>query len=101
MRQRWRVRGAAPGDEQAVAEVHVTSWRDAYGEILSPEDIASKSIDVRRAQWAMSLEDEKTEVSVAEMASRVVGFVASNPSKDDDASPGTGEVAALYLVASA
>jgi ribosomal protein S18 acetylase RimI-like enzyme len=74
------------------------SWRDAYPEILSAKDIESRTIDSRTDQWANTLETGEKDVSVAERAGEIVGFVSSGASDDDDAGQGVGEVAALYLV---
>ena len=101
MRDRWRIRGATPDDATAIAAVHVRSWHDAYSGILSADELATRSVEDRVAQWTEAIDGDETQVSVAEVGDELVGFVATGPSKDEDATDTTGEVGAIYLVADA
>lgn len=79
------LRDAAPGDEPAVARVHVRSWQVAYRgivptrylEAMRPEDRASRYMFGRSAesdpQAILALEEE-----------RVVGFATVGPSRKED-----------------
>lgn len=95
------MRAAGPGDAEAIATVHARSWQDAYRGILTDEEIASRSLEDGIRKWRERLADPDLYVSVAQIAGEVIGFVSAGPARDDDATPGTGEVGALYLVARA
>jgi ribosomal protein S18 acetylase RimI-like enzyme len=90
------VRAARPGDAQAIADVHVATWRHAYAGLM-PDDVLA-GLDA--AQWAdrwrgrLAAPAEGTFVLVFEQDGRVAGFVSGGPSRDQF--PG-GEVYAIYV----
>jgi GNAT superfamily N-acetyltransferase len=94
-----RIRPATIDDARAIAEVHVASWRATYRGLLPDAYLDRLSVDEREAQRREVLRDPSGEwgTLVAEEDGRVIGFAAYGPSRDDDASPGTGEVPAIYL----
>jgi GNAT superfamily N-acetyltransferase len=93
-------RRGTPEDAGGVAEVWVRSWHEAYDGLLTPEEIAALTIEVRREQWTNALQEEVGSRWVAEIDGEIVGFLIARPSPDDDLDPArTGEVSALYLVA--
>jgi GNAT superfamily N-acetyltransferase len=98
MEQRWKIRRAGVADAPSVAEVHIRSWRDAYTGILTSEEIESRSLELRIEGWTVNLNDEAVVVSLLEERGRPVGFVSCGPCGDGDATPGLGEIKALYLV---
>lgn len=83
-------------DADAIADVHVASWRWAY-EGLMPEDVlATISVDKRTAMWREVI--PRGGVVVAEdSGGSLVGFASVGPTTQDDAVPGTGELFAIYL----
>ena len=89
-------------DADGVAQVWVKSWQEAYRDLLTPEDIANRTLDMRRGDWTGAFSEERTSQWVAEIDERIVGFLVARPSPDADLDPDrTGEVSALYLVADA
>ena len=95
-------RRGTPEDAARVAEVWVRSWQEAYRDLLTPEEIANRTLEMRRADWAEAFSEDRTSCWVAESDGRIVGFLVARPSPDDDLDPErTGEVSALYLVAAA
>jgi GNAT superfamily N-acetyltransferase len=101
MRERWRIRRAEPRDAVAIARVHTVSWRDAYREILSKEEIESRTLQLRSEQWAETLRGDEIVVSLLEVDGKPSGFSSCGPSRDDDALEvvgEVGEVGAIYLV---
>ncbi len=65
-----KIRIAQPGDEHAIAEVHVNSWRTTYAGLIPQE--FHLSVEQRRDQWKLRIEEiEATGV-------RKVIFVAEN-----------------------
>lgn len=92
-----KVRPAVPGDELAVAHVHVRAWQaayrgvmgDAYLDGLRPQEWA------RRYEFA-GLDPAKPRTLVAFEADTVLGFATCSPARDEEAR-GQGELCALYV----
>lgn len=95
------IRAARPEDAAAIAALHVASWRWAYRGLLSDEVLAALSVDDQTALWTELLDDGGVAVVVAEGDGSLAGFASASASRDDDAEPGTGEVAAIYLAETA
>lgn len=93
------IRPAVLSDAGAIAAVQVRSWQVAYRGQISDAYLDSLSIDERTTRWTeiMSSARERQEELVAEVDGEVVGFVSYGASRDEDAEPGAGELAALYL----
>lgn len=92
------IREAAPGDAEAIADIHVRSWRAAYRGQLTDDYLDSLSVDERLEQHRRALETPgEHRTWVAEERGRVVGFAVTGPSQDADADERTGELYALYL----
>ena len=89
-------------DSDGVAQVWVRSWEEAYKDLLTPEEIAGRTREMRRKHWSNAFDEERTSCWVAENDDGIVGFFIARPSPDDDLDPvRTGEVSSLYLVAAA
>jgi len=96
-----RVRRAEVGDAAAIARVHVGSWRVAYRGLIPQDYLDRLDPEERREMWARGLATSRWPRSgtlVAEGDDGVVGFTHIGPSRDDDADPTVGEVAALYAL---
>jgi GNAT superfamily N-acetyltransferase len=93
------IRLASQPDARTIAEIHVRAWRWAYRGLMPDELLDGLSIERRERTWQRSLSSERprNRILVAEQEGRVVGFVATGPSQDPDATPDTGEVYAIYL----
>lgn len=91
------VRDARPGDESAVARVHVRSWQmayrgllpDAYLDALDPADRAARYV------FAPAGPDRPHTV-VAVHDGAICGFATFGPCRDPDAA-GAGELYAIYV----
>ncbi|MEV8613745.1 GNAT family N-acetyltransferase [Amycolatopsis sp. NPDC051373] len=95
------VRPAVVADAAGIARVHVGSWRAAYAGLLPADFLAGLSASRREAFWAESLAAPapRHTVLVAETPDgTIAGFAASTPSRDEDATPDTGELASIYLL---
>lgn len=95
-----RVRHATRDDARPIAEVHVASWRHAYRGLLPDDYLEKLSVDEREAQRLDWFADPRPRAGVLvaeDDAGRVVGFATFEPSRDDDAPEGTGEVPAIYV----
>jgi ribosomal protein S18 acetylase RimI-like enzyme len=101
---RVTIRDAVPDDADAIAEVHVASWRWAYEGLLPASALEDLSVDERAAMWrqAAADPDPAARVFVADAADeagqRLVGFASVGTTTDEDAPSGTGELFAIYLV---
>ena len=93
----WRFRGAEADDVDALAALHVASWRWAYRGLLDADVLDRLSVDERASMWRELIDGGETVVVLAERGDRLLGFASGAASRDDDARPGTGEVGAIYL----
>jgi len=92
-----KLRDAHPGDEQAVAEVHVRAWKVAYRGLL-PDDYLDALTPATRAagyEFGDSGEGSPRTVLALDRGS-IVGFSTFGPSRDEDALA-AGELYALYI----
>lgn len=95
---RVRLRRALASDAEAVAIVHVDSWRAAYRGIVPDNVLDGLSVERRAQFWRESIAAEPERPTwVVERDGRVIGFAAGGEARDDDVAPGTGEVYAIYL----
>jgi GNAT superfamily N-acetyltransferase len=96
------VRRATVDDARAIAEVHVETWRAAYGHIFPREVLDGLSVDERERLWRASVPERDTAVFVAEREDEgeTVGFASAGASRDEDA-PGVGELYAIYVAPAA
>ena len=93
------LRPATLADAPGIAQVHVDSWAAAYRELMPPEAIASRPVDVRIAQWSEWLEQhEPGSIWVAEVQGQVCGFVSGGPTRGEWQRQAPGEIYALYLM---
>jgi ribosomal protein S18 acetylase RimI-like enzyme len=96
------IRPATIDDAPAIAEAHVRSWQWAYRGQLPDDyldrmsDTLDRRVEARRAELASLSSDGRW--WVAGQADQVVGFAITQPSRDADAPPLTGEVVAIYLL---
>lgn len=93
----WSIRAARPADARSIATLHVASWRWAYRGLLADDVLAASSVDDRAAMWNELLGDDGVAVLVAERDGALTGFASGSASRDEDAEPRTGELAAIYL----
>lgn len=95
------IREARAEDAEAIAVVHVQSWRDAYTGLVPQAVLDGLSVE-RRAdawrEWLPKLEQSRT--WVAEVEGEIAGFVNAGASRDGDAPAGTGEINAIYVLGS-
>lgn len=95
------VRPATADDAAAMARVHARSWPVAYQGLLPDEliDHVVANEAGRTERWRRRIADESAPGSafVAECEDRILGLIFWGPSEDDDATPRTAEVQAIYL----
>lgn len=91
------VRPAVASDARGIAVVHVQAWREAYARQLPSEFLAGLDVEPRVARWAAIIEDDKTDVSVAETESGIVGWATASDGRDEDR-PVPRELEGIYLL---
>ena len=94
-----RVREATEADLEAVAALRVRGWRYAYRGLMPPEYLAgldAAAHAARRRETFAATRGTTTDLVAVEDDGRIVGWAALGPCRDEDASPGDGEVYALY-----
>ena len=95
------IRRASVEDVDSICDVHLRSWQASYRGLIPDavlDDFAATQDD-RSARRRFQIATPGSGIStwVAVHRAEVIGFALANASRDDDASPGTGEVSALYV----
>jgi ribosomal protein S18 acetylase RimI-like enzyme len=93
------VRSAELADAHGIAVVHVQAWREAYGHLLTSENLARLSIEQRELRWSQNLASTEFSTFVATDGDEVVGFATSGAGRDAD-SPRELELPSIYVLAS-
>jgi GNAT superfamily N-acetyltransferase len=93
-----RLRAAVPGDEPAVAELHVASWRDAYRELMPAAYLAALDPADRARRYTFDAPGRNAPATVLAVDDddAIWGFATFGPSRDGD-SESLGELYALYV----
>lgn len=102
-----RVRRAEAGDAEAIAAVHVRSWKAAFPGLIPKDYLDALRPEDRLPMWHEVLAATVwprfgTFVAVGGDRGDVVGFANIGPSRDDDAGPAPrgypGEVGEVYTI---
>lgn len=74
-------RAPGPVDAEALAELHVATWRETYGHLLPPGFLSAAYVEGRRQMWEQVLAASRDDVvvRVAETSDGLVGFAWSGP----------------------
>jgi ribosomal protein S18 acetylase RimI-like enzyme len=95
------IRRSTPDDADDIADVHARSWQVAYRGLLPDEVIehmvAGRPARADRIRELLADTDGPRRGWVAIDGNSVVGMAVTAPSRDPDAAPLTGELAAIYL----
>jgi len=94
-------RRARADDAEAIADVHVRSWRSPNAGMLPDEVIeqmaAGRDVRVEHFRGWLGEMDGIRHGWVAVENGAVIGMAVTVPSRDPDAGPSTGELEAIYL----
>jgi GNAT superfamily N-acetyltransferase len=93
-----QIREATTSNADAIAQVHVTTWRVAYRGILPAAYLDNLSVDVSAERWHRSLAAGRPRVFVADVDGAIVGWIAFGRCRDADKDAAWGEVEALYVL---
>ena len=88
------VRSARPDDSRRLAEIHVTSWREAYQGLLPDEFLRALSVDSRHEWWSRRLSalEKGGEVLIVADSEIPEGFAFLGPCSETE-----GEIYAIYI----
>ena len=86
-------------DALGVAEVHVSSWQQAYQGLLPDDFLCSLSTKQRFEIWKNAIHNFPEQTIIYEQEKRIIGFSNFGKNRDPDLSEETGEIRALYLLA--
>ncbi len=99
----FEVRPARRGEERAIAEVHVASWRETYRGLISDATLDRMSVNSRARIWREQLLIPRPGGSVTvatDAAGDIIGFGSAGPQREDDR-VWDGEIYALYILRAA
>jgi ribosomal protein S18 acetylase RimI-like enzyme len=92
------LRPATPADAQALAAVHIASWRVAYRGLVPDSTLAGLDVDRRAQRFREALAAGSEETSLLEEQGTVLGFVTLGNCRDQDLDAQvTGEIWGIYL----
>lgn len=93
------VRPADVDDADAIAKVHVDTWRTTYGGIIPQHYLDSLTVQNRSVGWVRQLERTTGEVTLVSEHhdGRIVGFVCAGPLRHRD-SRFQAEISSLYVL---
>ncbi len=94
-----RVREAVVEDAEAIARVHLASWKTTYPGIIPQAYIDGLRVENGVARWQIELSGKKATVFVAEDQRGVFGFIAGGAILHP-VDGYQGELGAIYLLAS-
>ena len=92
-----QVRPATHKDAQAIAEIHVETWRVAYAGLVADDYLNGLSVEKKKAEWLDSIKFGEPQVIVALDGNAIVGFAGYDRTRDPKTKPTTGEIWALYV----
>ncbi len=91
-------RPARPDDADAVARIHVRTWRSAYRGLLPDEYLDSLRAEERARRYTFGSVDPRQPATIVAVDDdgAILGFATTAPARDADRA-GAGELAALHV----
>ncbi|QYH35025.1 GNAT family N-acetyltransferase [Salinibacterium sp. M195] len=101
----FALRAPQLADAPALAELHVSAWRETYSHLLPGDFFSAEYVEGRHRMWNRILTDPRTDVSirVAESGGEITGFACAGNgmrSKGEEELPRDRQLYAIYLAAS-
>jgi ribosomal protein S18 acetylase RimI-like enzyme len=99
-----RIALATPDDAQALAAMHIASWRETYAGILPDKMLAALSVESRAAAWSKILLEpattHSTVVFLAEHQETIMGFGSCGAQRTESLRDNgyDGEISAIYVL---
>lgn len=79
------LRLATPADAQAIAELHLASWRSAYRPFLPPGVLDALELEPHTVEWRRRVGVPEVRIDLEERDQALIAFCAHGPSGDEDA----------------
>jgi GNAT superfamily N-acetyltransferase len=99
----FTTRVPGPNDAARIADLHVSTWREAYAHLLSEDYFSEAYIEGRRRMWSHILDHPRDDVTVriAEIQGAIIGFAWVGPSVgvEGDDPPRDRQLYAIYVSA--
>ena len=92
----FTIRPATLRDAKTIAELHVSTMREAYKSLVGLEQIPAMPVQKSQAMWREAIEYSEPQVQVALDEDKIVGFVGFDRSRDKGTPPTMGEIWAIY-----
>ena len=90
-------------DADAIADLHVSTWREAYGVLLGEDFFTEQHLQMRREMWQRILGNprEGLSVRVATIDGEIVGFALAGPgvAAEGNYAPRERQLYAIYVAA--
>ena len=97
------LRLATSADAEAIAELHLASWRSAYRDFVSPGVLEGLEMTPHVVEWRRRVGVPRVRIDLVEADGRLIAFCAHGPSGDKDApreGPDVWEVKNLHVLPS-
>ena len=91
------IRRALCDDAEAIARVHIDSWRAAYRGLMPDSVLDGLSVERRSSEWRAWLALPEISTFLVTKSGSLVGFCTLIPSRDEDAGPNVAEIPAIYV----
>ena len=99
----FTVRAPVLADADAIADLHVSAWQEAYTYLLPSDYFTDEYVEARHRMWSHVLANPRDDVTVriAEIDRKIIGFVWAGPSLVDEKSnpPRQRQLYAIYIAA--
>ncbi len=98
------IREATKSDIPDIAKIHVAGWHGAYGGIVDPDYIESKTVENRIETWSDIFQKDESKILLAQIEGQSVGFLSYGALKTPPAGMSkirplySSEIYALYLL---
>lgn len=99
----FTIRVPAPNDAAEIADLHVSTWREAYAHLLPEDYFSEEHIAGRHRMWRRVLERPRDDVAVrvADVDGTIIGFAWAGPGvgTESDEPPRDRQLYAIYVSA--
>lgn len=96
----FTIRPATLRDAKNIAELHVSTMREAFKSLVGDEQIPAIPVQKSQAFWREAIEYSEPQVQVALDDDKIVGFVGFDRCRDKGTPPTMGEIWAIYATPS-
>lgn len=93
----YEIRYATHNDAAALGEIHASSWKIAYKNIVPDEILDNITIEKRKKFFEKALTEGWEEDAIIYKDKVAVGLICIGKCRDEDKTPYTGEIWGIYL----